>query len=101
MNYSSDKLFLDFAKAEFDSYLAALLYSLRSSNTEYKKLKEQQEELTNKYPIVAKVLYDKEIQVLTEEQLKILVEVLNIEESIRAMEEKELFYFGGKEFLKE
>ncbi len=98
MNYSNDELFLDFAKAEFDGYLAEFLYSLKDSNEEYKRLKEKQKEFASRNKIVVKVLYEKEIQALTEEQVQILLDLLDIEESIRMLEEKELFYLGGKEF---
>lgn len=98
MNYSKDELFLDFAKAEFEGYLAGILYSLRDSNREYKRLKEEQKKLANKDKTVVKVLYDKEICALTEEQLQIILKLLDIEESIRMLEEKELFYLGSKEF---
>lgn len=98
MKYNNDELFCDFAKAEFDNYLAGFLYSLQFSDEKYKKLKEEQKEITNHYPVIAKVLYDNEIEILNEEQIKAMIKVLEIEEEIRMIEEKELFYCGGKEF---
>lgn len=46
---------------------------------------------------ISKVLYDKDIEVLTEDELCLLLNVLDYEENMRMLEEKELFYRGGKE----
>ena len=56
--------------------------------------------ITRENPKISKVLYDKDIEVLTEDELYLLLNVLEYEENMRMLEEKELFYRGGKEAIK-
>ena len=53
--------------------------------------------ILDKYPNVRKVLHDKEVNILSIDEIKALIEVLDIEDSNRMITEKEIFFSGGKE----
>lgn len=97
MNKRIDETFYEYADKEFDKYIADILYTLNTTSEEYKKIKEEQMKITRENPKISKILYDKDIEVLTEDELCLLLNVLDYEENMRMLEEKELFYRGGKE----
>jgi hypothetical protein len=97
MNKKIDESFYEYADNEFEKYIADILYTLNTTSSEYKKYKEEQMKITRENPRISKVLYDKDIEVLTEDELALLLHVLDYEENMRMLEEKELFYKGGKE----
>ena len=97
MNKRIDETFYEYADKEFDKYIADILYTLNTTSEEYKKIKEEQMKITRENPKISKVLYDKDIEVLTEDELCLLLNVLDYEENMIMLEEKELFYREGKE----
>ena len=97
MNKRIDETFYEYADREFDAYIADILYALNTENKEYREIKEQQSKLARDNLKISKFLYDKEIETLTEDELSLLLNILDYEEEIRMLEEKELFYKGGKE----
>lgn len=100
MNKRIDESFYEYADREFDAYLSDIIYALNSSNEEYRKAKEKQMNITRENPKISKVLYDKDIEILSEDELALLLNVLDYEDDMRMIEEKELFYKGGREAIK-
>jgi len=92
-----EKSFYEYANAEFDHYISTTLYKLQENNEIYRELKEKIKKEIELYPKVELLLYEKEKIILNEEETISLLKVLDMEDSIRMLEEKELFFKGGRE----
>lgn len=92
-----EKSFFEYASAEFNYYVGRMYYSLQEKDDNYKELKKQLSSELEKYPNVELLLHEKEKVVLSEEEIASLIRILDIEDSIRMLEEKELFFKGGRE----
>ena len=93
VGYTEKGYMLDATKEE----IANLIGFYSTYSEEYRKAKEKQTQITRENPKISKVLYDKDIEVLSEDELCLVLKVLDYEENMRMLEEKELFYRGGKE----
>lgn len=91
-------------RVEFEHYLDQITYKLNGKYNymeddciNYQICKDKIRELLNQEPIIEKVLYEKENYSLSKEQVAILIKVLDYQDSMRMLEEKRLFFDGGKE----
>ena len=89
--------FFEMASAEFNYYVGRIYYDLREKNETYKELKEKIASELEKYPNVELLLHEKEKIILNENETESLIRILDMEDSIRILEERELFIKGGRE----
>lgn len=93
-------------RAEFEFYLDKIIGKLNGKYDymeddciNYQVLKEKVNDIIKKDPIIEKVLYEKEKHSLTVEQVSNLIILLDYQDSMRMLEEKRLFFDGGKEAI--
>lgn len=93
-------------RAEFEFYLDKIIGKLNKKydymeddSINYQVLKEKINTILESDPVIKKVLFDKEKYSLTKEQTAKLIKVLDYQDSMRMLEEKRLFFDGGKEAI--
>ena len=89
--------FYEIYKDDFEKYLGKLTFVPENNKEEYEKNSKKISSILDKYPNVRKVLHDKEANILSIDEIKALIEILDIEDSNRMITEKEIFFSGGKE----
>ena len=89
--------FYEIYKDDFENYLGRLTFVPENNKEEYEKNSKKISSILDKYPNVRKVLHDKEANILSIDEIKALIEILDIEDSNRMITEKEIFFSGGKE----
>lgn len=88
--------FLDYTDAELDEYLQK---KINFNSETYKAYKDKCQELEEKYPRVLKVYEDSTPIVLNQEEMKKLMEIKELDASVRAEEVKVYFKAGINEVL--
>lgn len=89
--------FYNYARPEFDGYLGNIVLNLKKNSKQYQDILKEIHDIKDKYPIIEEVLYDREIKALSEDEVKNLLAVIDKEDSLQMMIEKELFFKGGRE----
>lgn len=89
--------FYNYARPEFDGYLGNIVLNLEKNSKQYQDILKDVRDIKDKYPIIEEVLYDREIKALSEDEVKNLLAVIDKEDSLQMMIEKELFFKGGRE----
>lgn len=64
---------------------------------DYKELRAKKQVIMEKYPKARMFLEDEKVQDMTHEDLKAILQIINIEHKINIIEMKEAFKLGGKE----
>ena len=92
--------FFDYEYSCFDEYIETKRIDKLRENNEYNQLRKKENELKNKYPKLISFIEEKEpINNITEEEQKILLEVIENKEKMFNMEKKEIYLMGMKEMI--
>ena len=92
--------FFDYEYSCFDEYLETKRIDKLRENNEYNQLRKKENELKNKHPKLIRFIEEKEpINNITEEEQKILLEVIENKEKMFNMEKKEIYFMGMKEMI--
>ena len=82
---------------EFEEYLDSFLVGLKEKNSEYSNILFEIEELKKSHSNVRKVVDDRENITLTNEEMDILLKIMDLQDSCRFYEYKEIFFRGAEE----
>lgn len=97
---SKQNSFFDYEYSCFDEYLETKRIDKLRENNEYNQLRKKENELKNKYPNLIRFIEEKEpINNITEEEQKILLEVIENKEKMFNMEKKEIYFMGMKKMI--
>ena len=97
MEQNIEKCFLDEYSDDFEEYIDKNRIFKWMKKPEYQKINKEICDLKSKYPKVAVYMEDGKIEELTEEELRALRKIINLEKKINELEEKEIFKLGMKE----
>lgn len=81
----------------FYKYVSDIFVNLRKNNKHYQEFSLAESELLNQFPKIRRVIEDEESYDLTKEEVNAFIKVLSLKDSKKMLEEKELFFKGGKE----
>ena len=70
--------------------------NLKNNNDEYKEIFRKIEKIKNKYPNIRGVLEDEEICEMTIDEVKSLLESINLYRDLLRIEMYEMFWFGSR-----
>jgi len=100
------KIYYQYNRAEFENYLGDILVRLNyhynymeDDCINYQEIKNKINDIFNEEPILEKILDNDVLHSLTKDQVGKLMKVINYQDSLRMIEEKRLFFDGGKEAI--
>lgn len=96
MNYLNT-CFYDKYDGHFYEYLAHVDFEFDKLLPEYGEVSDQEERLLDKFPNLRKVVDDREENMLSMEEVKALIEILDIRDEKDAMLKRQMFFKGYKE----
>lgn len=86
-----ERRLLDFVKEDLDELISNITVKHEITNKEYKKLLEKRKNIIQKHNGLMKVFDDYEVAELTDEELKILPELVSLESDILDIEQKAIY----------
>lgn len=84
-----DNNFLEYFEKQRDKNL--------TNREDYKKLNKEIDNLITKYPRVQQFLEDENIEELSHDEMKTILDIIDLQEEIKVLELKEAFKLGEKE----
>lgn len=97
-NKDKDFTFLEeYFDEYFDEFYSDILLRLKEKNTEYNKLIEIQSKILDDFPKIREIIENEAEVSLNEKEVKALSDYLINVDNARKLEERELFFKGGKE----
>lgn len=82
---------------EFAELVSDLFVKIRKNNLKYKAFIERKEKIMKANLKLRNILEDQEAVAISFEECEKLIEILTLKDDMRIVEEKELFFLGGKE----
>lgn len=95
-----NKTFTEYCESFFGEYVSDLYVNLKKSSQEYQDLINEREKILNHFPNLRDIFENRKAMELTEDEVAGLVNIININDDIRYLQEKELFLKGMKESCK-
>lgn len=96
MSKNLDNFFYDYSN-ELEEYISRGVFQIRNKNPHYKKLLKQVEDILDQYPKLRKIIEDFEVHEISIEECKAMVEIQSLQQDINTIQEKEIFFLGGRE----
>ncbi len=93
----NEKGLYDIALCDFNEMISKAKVELKSTNIEYKKYLNEVDNIMETHPNLQMILEDDKVFELTKSDCKMLQKLFNLHLEIRALEEQEIFFLGGKE----
>lgn len=87
----------DIASIEFSELIDTTRVELKRNNLEYQKLKNQVNEIMEKYPNLQLLFEDDKVMNLNEEECKMLQKLISIYLQMSDLEEQKIFFLGARE----
>lgn len=87
----------DIASIEFSELIDTTRVELKRNNLEYQKLKNQVNEIMEKYPNLQLLFEDDKVMNLNEEECKMLQKLISIYLQMSDLEERKIFFLGARE----
>lgn len=94
---SKNDSFFNNCIADFMDYFEKQKSENLLNRADYKELITKMEEIKNKYPKVRAFIEDEEINTLTQEEMKAILEIVGIDRDLQILEVEEAFKLGLKE----
>lgn len=95
----TNNTFFDYADDDLNEYIEDYRFKYMKENPDYLKLKAERKKISEKYPNVLKLYEDFEPVMLTKEETKGLIKLIEIEMDIEVLENKMCFELGIREVL--
>lgn len=92
-----DKCFYDAYDGILNEYLARVECQFERNNPEYSACVNEEETILDKYPTLRKVVDDREVHKLSQEEIKALIDYLDSYDNKNEIIKKLMFYKGYKE----
>lgn len=92
-----EESFYDHVKDYFGEYFSSIENNLRTTNVEYERLNKSLNIILKKYPKLENIYNGKNIEILSKEECKALLEVLECMREIHLMQIEQVFISGFKE----
>ena len=89
--------FFELDGSEFSELISDLYVNILKNNLEYSKITNKKEKILEGFPKLRKILENKEVIEISKEECNNLIKILNLKEEMKIIEEKELFFLGGRE----
>ena len=87
----------DLRLCDFNELISDVKVALRNKNKEYKKLQEKLENIMDNHPNLQMIMEDDTEFNLTKTDCKMLRKLFELHIEIKAIEEQEIFFLGGRE----
>ena len=87
----------DLRLCDFNELISDVKVALRNKNKEYKKLQDQLENIMDNHPNLQMIMEDDAEFNLTKTYCKMLRKLFELHIEIKAIEEQEIFFLGGRE----
>ena len=87
----------DIDSGELSELIDSRRIALRTKNEEYKNLRKQVCEITEKYPNILALMEDNEVETLNTEECKHLQKLLSLYSRMTDFEDREIFFLGARE----
>ena len=93
-----EKLLIDNLDVEeLDRLIDSVIVDLERNNLEYRNLRNKVRSILDKYENVSKVIDQDEVENLNSEECKMLQMVLQLRIEIEILEDREIYFLGGKQ----
>ena len=86
--------FVDAHSNIFEEYLSSVISNLRETNSEYRSIEERIEELYKEYPKVMEALDTEKPSDLSEQECKVLIEILELRVRLCDMQQEAIYFRG-------
>jgi hypothetical protein len=104
-NFTSNKnaektntdVFFNYCTDDFFDYFERQKSKKMAKREDYKKLLNKMQEIKNKYPKARAFIEDEEISILSKEEMQAVLDIIEIDKDIEALEIEEAFKLGLKE----